>query len=129
MDMNSIIDILFIGSGFYLIVSALRAKKNQTITADVMLGKNTEEKQVTDKPGYIEYMYKRVLVAGVLVIIAGIMNLVNEAFLFSNLITGIANIVVIAALVLYVVAYKKGQKQYMTMQKKEKKQKKSDKIQ
>ena len=124
MDMNSIIDILFIGSGFYLIVSALRAKKNKTITADVMLGKNTDEKQVTDRLGYIEYMYKRVLVAGVLVIIAGAMNLINEAFIYSNLITGIANIVVIVALVLYVVAYKKGQKQYMEIQKKEKKQKK-----
>ena len=124
MDMNSIIDILFIGSGFYLIVSALRAKKNNIITGNVMLGKNIDEKQVTDRLGYIEYMYKRVLVAGVLVIIAGAMNLINETFLYYDLISNIANVIVIVAIVLYLVAYKKGQKQYMEIQKKEKKQKK-----
>lgn len=121
--MGNVIDILFMGSGIYLIFSAFMAKKNGTITANVMLGKNMDEKCIKDKTGYITYMYKRILIAGILVVIAGMINFINDCFFFSNIATAVASAVIIVAIAIYVTAYKKGQKAYMELQKMAKKSK------
>lgn len=123
MEMGNVIDILFMGSGIYLIFSAFMARKNGTITANVMLGKNMDEKCIKDKAGYITYMYKRILIAGILVVIAGLINFINDCFFFSNIATAVASVVIIVAIVIYVTAYKKGQKAYMELQKMAKKSK------
>lgn len=123
MEMGNVIDILFMGSGIYLIFSAFMAKKNGTITANVMLGKNMDEKCIKDKTGYITYMYKRILIAGILVVIAGMINFINDCFFFSNIATAVASAVIIVAIAIYVTAYKKGQKAYMELQKMAKKSK------
>lgn len=120
MEMGNVIDILFMGSGIYLIYSAFMAKKNGTITANVMLGKGMDEKSIKDKTGFIEYMYKKILIAGILVILAGAINFINDCFFFSNIATAVASAVIIVAIVLYVTAYKKGQKAFVELQKEQK---------
>lgn len=117
MDMNNIIDILFMASGIYLIFSAWMAKKNGTITANVMLGKNVDESAIRDKAGYIAFMYRKILAAGILVVLAGLINFVNDCFFASGIATAVASVIIIVAIVLYVTAYKKGQKAYVELQK------------
>lgn len=117
MEMGSVIDILFIGSGIYLIYSAYMAKKNGIITANVMLGKDMDEKSIKDKTGFIEYMSKRILLAGIMVILAGGLNFINDSFFSSKAVTAAASAIILAAIVIYVAACKKGQKAYMELKK------------
>lgn len=121
MGINGFVDLLFLGSGIYLIYTACMAKKNGTITANVMLDKNAEEKNIKDKSGYIEYMYKKIIIAGALIVIAGIVNLVNDYYISSLVLNWVGIIVILAAIVVYAVAYKNGRKRYMEIQNKKSK--------
>lgn len=118
MGMSGFIDLLFLGSGVYLIYTACMAKKNGTIAANVMLDKNADEKSIKDRTGYIEYMYKKIIIAGALIIIAGIVNLVNDYYISSIALNWVGIIMILVAIVVYAVAYKNGRKQYMEIQKK-----------
>lgn len=118
MGMSGFIDLLFLGSGVYLIYTACMAKKNGTIAANVMLDKNADEKSIKDRTGYIEYMYKKIIIAGALIIIAGMINLVNDYYISSIALNWVGIIMILVAIVVYAVAYKNGRKQYMEIQKK-----------
>lgn len=113
MGMGSVIDFLFLASGVYLIGNALLAKKNGNITANVMLGKDISEKDVEDKTGFIDYMYKRLLLAGVLIMIGALIQLVNDNYYGSTAVTFVGIAFVFVALVIYMKAYRSGQKMYM----------------
>lgn len=120
MGMNGFVDLLFLGSGIYLIFSAYMAKKNGTIAVNVMLDKHTDENAIKDKQGFIDYMFKRILFAGILIIIAAAVNLVNDYYFSSIALNWVGILIILAAIVVYVVAYKKGRKTYIAMQVKSK---------
>lgn len=128
MGMGGIIDFMFLASGAYLIGNALMAKKQGNITANVMLGKNMTEKDVEDKIGFIDYMYKRLLLAGVLIMAGALVHLANDYYYNSILLTCIGISLIFVALVIYMQAYRNGQKLYMKrwveMREKEKEQEK-----
>ncbi len=113
MGMNGVVDALFLVSGIYLIISAVIAKGRGVITANVMLGKNMSEQAIKDRAGFIEYMYKRMLVSGILIVIGGMINFINDCYYFSKLVTAAGTMVILGAVALYVAAYKKGIKKYM----------------
>lgn len=121
MGMSGFVDVLFLASGIYLIYTACIAKRNGTITANVMLDKSTDERNIKDKSGYIEYMYKRILIVGALIAVSGIINLVNDYYISSIALNWVGIILILAAIVLYVIAYKNGRKLYMEIQKNNKK--------
>ncbi|MCM1122754.1 MAG: hypothetical protein NC416_09225 [Eubacterium sp.] len=116
MGMSGVIDLLFLASGIYLIYTAVAAKRRNTITANVMLSKNTSEKDIADKVGYIEYMYKKILLAGVMICVASVIHLVNDYYVHSQLLTWVGIALVFAALAMYTVAFSRGQKKYMPQQ-------------
>ena len=113
---GGMIDILFFGSGVYLIYMAVMAKKNGNIVSNVMLAKSVSESSIKDKLGFIDYMYKRILLAGVMIVIASIIHLVNDDYLYSSTLTWIGIIVILAAIGIYTAAYLRGQKMYMKPQ-------------
>ena len=115
---GGMIDILFFGSGVYLIYTAVMAKKNGNIVSNVMLAKSVSENRIKDKLGFIDYMYKRILLAGVMIVIASIIHLVNDYYLYSSTLTWIGIIVILAAIGIYTAAYLRGQKMYMKPQEK-----------
>ncbi len=125
MGMGGVIDFLFFASGCYLIYTAISAKKNKTIAANVMLSKNTNEKDIRDKVGYIDYMYKKILFAGVLICIASVIHLANDYYIHSQTLTWVGIALIFAALVIYVISFSRGQKQYLTQVKGQNKQSKS----
>ena len=122
---GGMIDILFFGSGVYLIYMAVMAKKNGNIVSNVMLAKSVSESSIKDKLGFIDYMYKRILLAGVMIVIASIIHLVNDYYLYSSTLTWIGIIVILAAIGIYTAAYLRGQKMYMQAQEKKDTEKKS----
>lgn len=122
---GGMIDILFFGSGVYLIYTALMAKKNGNIVSNVMLAKSVSESSIKDKIGFIDYMYKRILLAGVMIVIASIIHLVNDYYIHSGTLTWIGIIVILAAIGIYTAAYLRGQKMYMKVQEKKDTRKKS----
>ena len=122
---GGMIDILFFGSGVYLIYTAVMAKKNGNIVSNVMLAKSVSENRIKDKLGFIDYMYKRILLAGVMIVIASIIHLVNGYYLYSSTLTWIGIIVILAAIGIYTAAYLRGQKMYMQAQEKKDTEKKS----
>ncbi len=113
MGMGGIIDFLFVLSGAYLVGSALMAKRQGSVAANVMLGKNMEEKDIEDKAGFVEYMSSRLLLAGVLMLVAGLIHLANDYYFHMTLLSWIGIFGVIGALAVYINAYRNGQRRYM----------------
>ena len=115
---GGMIDILFFGSGVYLIYMAVIAKRNGNIVSNVMLAKDVSESSIKDKLGFIDYMYKRMLLAGVMIVIASIIHLVNDYYIRSGALTWVGIIVILAAIAVYTAAYLRGQKRYIKVQEK-----------
>ncbi len=113
MGMGGIIDFLFLASGGYMIGSALMAKRQKSVAANVMLGKNMEEKDIEDKEGFLDYMCKKLLLAGLLIMAAGVIHLANDYYFHSTLLSWIGIAGIIAGLAVYVTAYRNGQRRYM----------------
>ena len=113
MGIGGVIDLVFLASGCYLIWTAISAKKRGSIVADVMLGKNITENHVKDKEGFIEYMYKRLILAGGVIVAASLVHLVNDYFIGSFALTWVGIVGVIGGLALYTTAYMRGQKKFI----------------
>ena len=107
------IDVLFLASGVYLIWTAVSAKRQGNIVANVMLSKDMNEGNVKDKVGFIEYMYKRILLAGVLIVIGSAVHLLTDYYIFSSALTWVGIVLVSIALVIYISAYMIGRKRYI----------------
>ncbi len=115
---GGIIDIIFLASGIYLIYTAALAKKKGNIAGNVMLGKDMSENDIQDKAGFIGYMYKRVVLAGVMIVIASIVHLVNDYYIRSAALTWIGILIVLAAIVFYTASYLRGRKRYIRISQK-----------
>lgn len=76
--MNDLIDILCIFCGAYLVYAAIIMKTQGRIISNVLLKKGADENSLTDKDGFINFLYSKVLVVGILWIIGGIINFVNS---------------------------------------------------
>lgn len=113
MGMGGTIDLLLLAGGVYLMWTAVSAKRQGNIVANVMLGKDTNEGHVKDKVGFIEYMYKRMLLSGVLIVIGAAVHLVNDFFIFSIALTGVGAALILIALIIYIRAYTGGRKRYI----------------
>ena len=113
MGMGGMIDFLFLISGVYLMGTAINAKTQGNISSNVMLSKDTSEKDIEDKAGFINYMYKRVLLAGILIVVAAVVHMINDYYFVSRILTWVGIVIILAALIIYSTAYKHGQKLYM----------------
>lgn len=116
MGMGGMIDVLFFASGVYLVYTAVMAKRRGDIAANVMLSKNVSEKDIIDKVGFIEYMYKRIILVGVIILTASVVHLVNDYYIHSKALTWVGIGAILAAIVMYSLTYKRGQRIYMAGQ-------------
>lgn len=113
MGMGDMIDFLFLACGAYLVGTSLFAKKQGNVVANVMLGKNVNENDIQDKLGYIDFMYKRLLLSGVLIMVASMVHLVNDYYIGSGVLTLIGIVLILIALIIYINAYRNGQRRYI----------------
>lgn len=121
MGMGGMIDFLFLASGIYLIYSAVMAKHKGNIAANVMLSKDANENDIRDKFGFIDYMYKKILSAGVMIILASAIHLVNDYYIHSIQLTWIGIALILLALAIYTFAFLRGRKMYMDQRNSQKK--------
>lgn len=114
------IDVMFVLSGVYMICTARRAKTKGDVAGNIMLGKDMNENDIRDKAGFIVYMYKRIVLAGIIIILAGIMQMVNDWYLGLPVLTWIGIAMILAAMAVYTAAYLQGKKRFLQVQKKDK---------
>lgn len=76
--MNDVIDILCIFCGAYLVYAAVVMKTQKRIIGNVLLKKGADENSLKDKEGFINFLFAKVLVVGILWIVGGIINFVNS---------------------------------------------------
>ncbi len=75
--MYDLIDILCVLCGAYLIYAAVAMKKQGRIIENVLLKKGMDESEILDKEGFIQFLYGKLLLCGIVIIIAAIINLIN----------------------------------------------------
>ncbi len=73
-------DIIIIFCGAYLIYAAVQMKRTGEITSSALIGKGYDPKKAKDPKGYIEYMYMKSIIMGVLVMISGALDYMNDVY-------------------------------------------------
>lgn len=72
-------DILIMFCGAYLIYSSIQMKRTGEISS-VLIGKGYDVKKAKDPEGYIEYMYLKSVILGVIVIAGGAIDFLNDRY-------------------------------------------------
>lgn len=112
MGFYGVFDFLIILCGLYLLYAAFMMKKNQEIIANVLLGKNTDVKKIKDKEGFIQYMYPKLTVLGLITTVAGIINVISSFTNSSNIAVTMGSFVFVIALIVYGVCVRTAQKKF-----------------
>lgn len=76
MEVMTIFDVVIAGFGIYMIAAALKMKKTGEISSAVITPE--EIAKCKDKKGFIDFIYWKEAVFGVMVILAGVLGIVNE---------------------------------------------------
>lgn len=100
-DMYNLIDIVCIFSGGYLAYSAITMKSKGEIIANVVFNKAIDERALKDKEGFINYLSGKLLLIGIVIILAGAVDVANSYMGGSSIIGIAALLVFVAALVAY----------------------------
>lgn len=99
--MYDFIDILCILCGAYLVYAAIVMKTQGRIINNVLLKKGMDENSLKDKEGFIRFLFAKVLLVGILVIIGGIINWVNTYLSGPKVVTTITCCVFAVAVIGY----------------------------
>lgn len=106
----SFMDILIIFSGGYLIYSSVQMKRTGEVSS-ALVGKGYDLKKAKDPKGYIEYMYLKSIIMGVIVMIGGSLDYLNEQYwgipYFALIVCGAFLVVIIIFSKILITAQKK----------------------
>lgn len=72
-------DILIILCGAYLVYSSVQMKRTGEVSSAIV-GKGYDLKKAKDLKGYIEYMYLKSVILGVIVMVSGAANYLNGKY-------------------------------------------------
>ena len=105
-------DILCIISGGYLIYAAIVMRNKGKIISNVVLKNGMDETSIRDKDGFIHYLYGRLILFGIIIILASVTNLINGRMNGTSVITLITYCIMAAAIVGYGLITSKALKKY-----------------
>ena len=111
--MYDLLDFVIIFSGVYLAYSALTMKIKGVIVANVVLNPNIKESAIKDKQGFIDYIYIRLLLVGIVIVLSGLANMLNNSMQGSSIISLLTLLVFAASLVAYSIVTKAALKKFM----------------
>ena len=111
--MYDLLDFVIIFSGVYLAYSAITMKTKRVIVANVVLNPNIKESAIKDKQGFIDYIYIRLLIVGIVIILSGLANMFNNYNQGSSIISLLTLLLFAASLVAYSVVTKAALKKFM----------------
>ena len=99
--MYDLIDVLCIISGAYVVYAAVVMKTKGKIINNVILNKCKDESAIRNKKEFVRFLYWKLLLFGILIMFAGVMNLINSYTLHSGTVTIVSCCLFGAALVGY----------------------------
>lgn len=109
----SIFDLLIAGSGLYLIYTAITMKKHGQVKSGVIVSKDVDVDKIRDKQGFINYMYAKVLLIGILAVVAGSISLLNTKLHGPDIVSVISMIGYLVVLAAFAVATVKARKKFI----------------
>lgn len=97
-DAFGFMDILIMFSGAYLIYAAVQMKRTGEISSAIV-GKGCDLKKAKDPKGYIDYMYLKSIFMGVIVILSGGADYLNDKYWsipnFNLIVCGVFLVIII----------------------------------
>jgi len=114
LDTFLIFDVLIFGCGIYLIYAALKMKKTGEIDSTAIVGKNCNLNKAKDKQGFIDYMYKKSIIMGILIMIGGAIDFVNEKYLQISYLGVVTSVVFFVFIVIYCKISMDAQKKFLS---------------
>lgn len=112
-DFTMYLDMIIVACGVYLIYGAIILKTRGEITPNIMLPKNVKPESVKDKEGFINAIFLKLLVLGIVTIVVGFIILLNDVVMQMMFLNAISYGVFAAALLWYGFALKKAHKIYL----------------
>ena len=110
--MYDFIDILCMLCGAYLLYTGVVMKVQGRIISNVVLRKNTNEDSIRDKEGFIQYLYWKLAVIGIVIILSSIASLFSGSMGDSNVVSTLTWAVFLAAIIAYAAVVNKAMKKY-----------------
>lgn len=107
-----IFNYVLIAAGAYVLYAALALRFQNRITASLMLSPGNSESSIGDREGFRRYMFPRTAALGVLVAFGGCWDVIFPAAAGTAWAGGLAIALFTAAIVLYIRAIKKAEKNF-----------------
>ena len=111
--MYSFIDILCIIGGGYLVYAGIVMKTQGKIVNNVVMNKGADESALRDKDGFIQYLYLKLIIIGVVVMLAGVANIMNDLTMQSAILSTALNCAFAVAIIVYAVFINKALKKFL----------------
>ena len=80
-SMDFMMDVLIVGFGVYLIYCAVKMKRTGELTKGVIIRKDADLTKAPDVPGFIRYMYAKVIAIGICTCICGTLGIINDTYM------------------------------------------------
>ena len=103
MTTINIFDALIFIGGIYMAVSGILMKTQKKINKTLVLSRNTTEDSIRDKEGFIDYIWLKLTLIGIMCALSGVINIIISRYEGSAVM--IASLVCNGIFLLLVVAY------------------------
>ncbi|NLL77613.1 MAG: hypothetical protein GX235_10270 [Clostridiales bacterium] len=113
MDTSNLFDFLIIISGVYLIYSAVSMKVTGKISGGALVSKDVDVNKIRDTEGFINYMFGKALLMGILTCAIGLMGIVTSRINGPAYISLIAFGGFIIVLILFAISSNKAKKMFI----------------
>ncbi|MDO5132240.1 MAG: hypothetical protein Q4D81_04545 [Eubacteriales bacterium] len=113
-DWDVFLDAIQVFGGAYIIFIGFDMKRTGVLTQYSLIGKNVVLSQAPDIPGFIEAMYRKYIICGILFLIPGLIGLyLNSKGLLDNTTYFILTGILAADLIVFAYFLLKAQKRYL----------------
>ena len=113
----NVFDALVIVCGLYMAYCAVMMKAKGRINSGVVMSRNLDESQLKDKQGFIDYIWWKLLVVGLLCAASGIFNIIYTRYAQESeqyvIVQVAVNTVFFILLIIYGLIVVKAQKKYL----------------
>lgn len=110
---TNLFDYLIILSGLYLVYTAVNMKQSGEVKSGVIVSKDVDVNRIRDKEGFINYMYGRVLVIGVLAIAVGGLGVLSTRLNWPGYLSLLATGGYLIVIICFAVASAKARKKFI----------------
>ncbi|MBR5597678.1 MAG: hypothetical protein IKW30_09770 [Lachnospiraceae bacterium] len=109
----SIVDVMVLGSGIYILYHTFIMKRNNEIPKGIMIAKDMVLPKDADVAGFILDMYLKGIIVGLSACISGVFGLLSVKITQLQSIAAIVSFAFFGVLVAFIVFLKKAQKKYL----------------